>query len=62
MLRFHGGAASDAILFLCKEDRICQQKAEKLFRQTKSQQMIMRESSVYGAAVHEMPQLQRSQL
>lgn len=62
MLCGYGGAVSDAIIISCKEEIICQQEAEKLFRQTKREQMRMKASSEYGAAVHEMPQLQRSQL
>lgn len=62
MLCVYGGAVSDAIIISCKEEIICQQEAEKLLRQTKSEQMRMKASLVYGTAVHEMPQLRRSQL
>lgn len=44
---FHGEIIGDAIVFPCEEEMVCQQKAEQLFRQTQSEQMMMRESSVF---------------
>lgn len=45
--RLHGEIIGDAIVSPCKEEMVCQQKAEQLFRQTQSEQMMMRESSVF---------------